>query len=740
MTYKRENRSSLVELTIVVPCFNEEGSLQTLEKRIREALATRHISYELIFVNDGSSDESSAILKNLEEESEVVKVIHNPSNLGLFRSWLVGVEESTSEFVCLIDADLQNPPEDILRMFLAMKSSGYDVVQAVRSDFERKKGLRFLYSRGLNTLLNILFWDNAKDNKSGFLVARRDVLKAALEVIDLGRFQFPQTFIRVAIARENVSILEVESLFMPRRSGVSFLRGFASIKASLAILFLDLPRAMAYFWPSRYKEKSVLIPKKLKISSTIPLQDLHFARKVLLELYFLTMPIHKWIIRRTARSYYYQLMRSQYFSRDEINCLQEERLRKLLEHAYRSVPYYRRVFRENGFHPSHFKDAKDLSKVPLLSKENVRSNLYFDLFSKNQKKRRLLKIATSGSTGQPFVVYADRFQLEVRFATTLRQLTWTGWQFGDRQVRLWHQRLGMTKSQVFKERIDAFFMRRRFIPAFEITDTNIDDFIGVIEKTNPVLIDGYAESLNFLAGYLKTRKLRASPKAVMSSAQILPEQSRQVIEENLGSRVFDKYGSREFSGIAYECKDSPGLHHVMDESYVLEILVGGRNAVPGEVGEIVITDLNNYSVPLIRYRIGDLAECVPQGNCPCGRQLSQIGKIQGRTQAIVHCQGDLWIPGTFFAHFFKDFDSVIFQFQIFQEIRGSFTLKFIRGSDFTEKSMKDVLSKLKQYIGETTVLLEEVAEIPLLSTGKRSPVVSLINQDFQRVRNTATDA
>lgn len=734
-----ETRSSSIELTIVIPCFNEEGSIRTLEKRIRETMATGSISYEIIFVNDASSDDSGAILKKLEQESEFVKIVENTNNLGLFKSCLVGVEKSNSEFVCLIDADLQNPPEDILRMFFGMKSSGYDVVQAVRSDFERRKGLRFLYSRGLNTLLNNVFRDDARDNKSGFLIARRDVLKGAMEKIDLGQFMFPQTFIRVAIMRENVSILEVESLFMPRKSGESFLSGFASIKASMSILFSDLPRAMVYFRPSKYRSKSVLIPKDLSISSGIPRQELNFIRKVFLELYFFTMPMHKWIIRRTARSYYYQLMASQYFSREELNRLQEERLRNLLQHVYRHVPYYRRVFKENGFHPSNFKEIKDLSNLPLLSKDNVRGNLYFDLFAKNQKKRKLLKVATSGSTGQPFVVYADRFQLEVRFATTLRQLTWTGWQFGDRQVRLWHQRLGMTKSQVIKERIDALFMRRRFIPAFEISDTNIGGFINVIEKTNPVLMDGYAESLNFLAGYLKTKKLKANPKAVMSSAQILPDQSRQIIEENMGTRVFDKYGSREFSGIAYECKDSKGLHHVMDESYVLEILVDGRTAVPGEVGEIVITDLNNYSVPLIRYRIGDLAECVPQEKCPCGRQLSQVGKIQGRTQAIVHCQGDLWMPGTFFAHFFKDFDSLISQFQIFQEVRGSFTLKYIRGNDFTENGMTHLLSKLKEYIGETAVLLEEVNEIPLLTTGKRSPVVSLINDDFQRIRTVATN-
>jgi phenylacetate-CoA ligase len=291
----------------------------------------------------------------------------------------------------------------------------------------------------------------------------------------------------------------------------------------------------------------------------------------------------------------------------------------------------------------------------------------------------------------------------------------------------------MTKSQVFKEKIDSLFMRRKFIPAYEISDKNIRRFIAEIEKTNPVLMDGYAESLNFLATYLSSKELKTKPRAIMSSAQILPQQSRDIIERTLGSRVFDKYGSREFSGIAYECEESPGYHHVMDESYILEILVEGRTAKPGEIGEVVITDLNNYSVPLIRYRIGDLAECVEDKACACGRNLKLIGKIQGRTQAIVYCKGGIWMPGTFFAHFFKDYDSVIAQFQIYQAKKDEFELKYMRGPDYTSQGMNRVIKELRSHVGDTDIILREVDEIPLLATGKRSPVVSDIKFDFQNM-------
>ena len=221
---------------------------------------------------------------------------------------------------------------------------------------------------------------------------------------------------------------------------------------------------------------------------------------------------------------------------------------------------------------------------------------------------------------------------------------------------------------------------------------------------------------------------------MMSSAQALPDNVRGRIEAGFRTRVFDKYGSREFSGIAYQCEAGTD-HHVMDESYIVEVLVDGRPALPGETGEIVITDLNNFSVPLIRYRIGDLATAVDNAvPCPCGRSMTRIGKIQGRTQAIVHCGNGAWIPGTFFAHFFKDYEHLVRFFQIHQTEKGAFVLKVVKGSQFSNREFARMIQTLRQYVGsetETRIDSEFVEEIPLLRTGKRSPVVSTVTEDFQ---------
>jgi phenylacetate-CoA ligase len=458
-------------------------------------------------------------------------------------------------------------------------------------------------------------------------------------------------------------------------------------------------------------------------------------RRLRFEAYFATMPLHAWTITgRGTRKKYLELKASEHLSRSELDALQLTRLRAMVLHAYDSSDFYRHHFDSVGFSPSQIESLEDLSKIPFLSKDDVRENLNTGLISNRVDQSKILKITTSGSTGRPFTIFADRDQLEMRFAATLRALEWTGWRFGDRQARLWHQTLGMSKSQILREKIDAFLLKRLFIPAFEISPRNINDFVSKIARHKPVLVDGYAESLNFLATYIQMGgNPDFSPRAIMSSAQALPQNTRQIIEDGFKTKVFDKYGSREFSGIAYECQAHDG-HHIVDECYIVELLVDGRPARPGEVGEVVITDLYNQATPMIRYRIGDLAVAVDNSVvCGCGRSHNRIGDIEGRTQAIVHCADGTWLPGTFFAHFFKDHEETIRFFQIEQHSKGAFELLIVRNESFEISRMKEIVNDLRSYVHNTEITIKYVDAIPLVRTGKRSPVVSHVSEDFQEL-------
>lgn len=712
-----------MKLSIVAPCFNEEGNIFALYERISASLTD--IDYELVLVNDGSTDQTASKIEELlaVHPQRVVAVSHS-INKGIPASWKSGAEASAGNIICLIDADLQNPPEAIGDLLRTLVESQADLVQGVRSSIGRLKDQRLVLSRGLNSMLNVLFRQNAKDSKSGFIVAPRNIL---LDVLTYRHgYRHFQTFIGVSARSKGYRVKEVETLFQSRNVGTSFLAGSKAYKIILEV-FLDLLPALKEF--GLRKNEFTLVNIRGQKSPNLPL-----FRRLRFELFFATMPLHKWIISRRARKLYLWLKGTEFTSPEVLAQIQSNRLRMLLMHAYRHVPYYKRVFDECGFKPNQFESLAQLTSLPLLEKLDVRSNIHFSMFSDQHLKREMHRINTSGSTGEPFVCYADKFQLEMRFATTLRALEMTGWRFGDKQLRLWHQTLGMSKSQVIREKIDALFMRRTFIPAFEMSLDSINGLVKRIERIKPSLIDGYAESLNFIASST-VNDISWTPKGVMSSAQDLTPQTRSKIEEIFKTKVYDKYGSREFSGIAYQCTEGK-YHHVQDESFIVELLVNGRPAKPGEIGEIVITDLNNYSVPLIRYRIGDLAQAVEQRPCSCGRAHSQIGDITGRTQALVACANDVWLPGAFFGHFFKDYDFAIKQYQVFQEVFGEFVVKIVPTSQFSDLVQSQLVDSLHQYTGvETKIDIKLVKEIPLVRTGKRTPVISLVKKDFQQIDN-----
>jgi phenylacetate-CoA ligase len=713
-----------MQISIVVPCLNEAGNVAATFQRISKALAGE--TFEVVFVNDGSSDTTeNEIQEVVSSHPTIARLVSHKVNLGIPWAWKSGLNASTYDLICLIDGDLQNPPEAIPHLMQILHEQQVDVVQGSRSSIGRLKDQRLIFSRGLNFILNRTFHQDAVDSKSGFLVSRKQTLEDVF--VDIPKFKHFQTFIGVGIRARGFRVVEAETLFLSREVGTSFLTNSKTIEV-LVTTIRDLIMGLRVY--GRRRIHTIFLRSEIDFEVKLSL-----IRRIRFNLYFGSMPLHKWIIGSRAKAFYLWLKGLEFSSKEELDRLQLRRARSLLQYAYLNVPYYRRAFDAVGFKPNQIQSIADFSKIPLLSKQDVRENVHFAMFSDLHNKKEMHKINTSGSTGEPFVCYADKFQLEMRFATTLRALEMSGWKFGDRQLRLWHQTLGMSRTQAFKERLDAWFMRRHFIPAFEMSEESLKGLMKTIEKKKPVLIDGYAESLNFIA-LASTSRSKHSPRAVMSSAQQLTDSTRAQIESQFGAKVLDKYGSREFSGIAYQCLESQH-HHVQDESYILEILVDGRPAKVGEVGEVVITDLNNFSMPLIRYRIGDMAIAVDQTPCRCGRPHSQIGAISGRTQALISCTNGVWLPGTFFAHFFKDFDFAIQHYQITQNTSEKFTLNLVPKSQFTDEVKNRITDDLKAYTGKEQIIeVSIVDEIPLLKTGKRTPVVSNVKLDFQKIDNS----
>ena len=716
------------ELSVIAPCLNDELNIPELTSRILGVFDKGEFRGELILVDDGSTDGTAQVIRAMmEAHPGRVQGVFHQQNRGMAAAWKSGAGAARGRLVATIDADLQYQPEDLLRLRRALYERSVDVVQGWRSWVGRVKDKRYHISRAFNFMLNTAFGMQLEDNKSGFVMCAREVFQDLLTYE--GRYFYWQSFIMVAAHAKGYSYKEIETLFEQRRAGESFLDKKAA-QASVKSIY-DLGKALWEYQGKRPPDVALQFLRRHPVIDRSP--EKSPAQSLRWRAYMAAFNQTHWMITRDVEHYYETLQKTQWLSPSAMRELQDEKLRRLVRHAYRNVPYYRAKLQEAGLRPEDVQTQADLHKLPMLGKADIRKHLFFDIMSENHDKSQVLRISTSGSTGEPFVCYADRAQLEFRWAATLRAQEWTGYQFGDPTVRLWHQTIGMSPTQAAKERADAALSNRSFVPVFEMTEENLQKTMRLIASIGPTLLDGYAEALDFIAHFVKTSgNPGVRPLAIMSSAQTLPEPSRKLIEEAFGCRVFDKYGSREFSGIAYEC-DAHAGHHVVSEGFIVEILREGVPVKPGEIGEVVVTDLNNYCMPFIRYRIGDLAEAMSDESCTCGRGAPRIGAIQGRVQSIIQGSDGQYVPGTFFAHYLKELDYAIKRFQVVQERAGHITFRVVKGGRYSEDVLAEVLSEFRKYLGSRMQIdVEFVDDIALVRTGKHVASISRLPLDFQQ--------
>lgn len=706
-----------MKLSIICPIRNDISNFSNLITSLRNSDFSEIT--EIIVVNDASNDAAEIAYEEILKSSGIpFKYIFNKMRVGITGSIYIGASSAENSNVLILEGDNEVSANNLKVMLQKRLETDADVIQGIGAASLSHEISRTVKST--DGLIRLFINTPLQSPSSLFILTNRELLLSILKNHRL--YSYKHLYFSSLVFLKGYQVEEVvSSKKNAGETGQNLKVTGILFRVFLDLLGINIRR----------------VEKERKIAHSLPLIDnpltLPLHRKARLKLYFWTFPIHKWMITSDSLKYYKTLKALEFAKNDEMQNLAEKRLKRILLHCFNNVPYYSELWKESGFKHEDFHSKDILQKIPLLTKEDVTANRDGALFSKFANKNDILEIKTSGSSGQPFITFADRFQLEIRFATTMRALEMTGYEFGDRQLRLWHQKIGMSKFQARAEKIDAWLLRRTFIPAFELSSVKLRELNHKLIKRNPILIDGYAESMNYLAGNKEIQGSVKALKGIMTSAQELTKPTREAIEDKFGVLVFDKYGSREFSGIAYECREGR-VRHVQDESYVLEILKGGKRAEPGEVGEVVITDLNNYSFPLIRYRIGDLALCLEQRNCVCGRPLSQIGPIQGRAQALVSCANGVWLPGTFFAHFFKEYENLIKYFQVVQSEKDSFTLKYVKAGDFTEASFFKMQEKLSEFTGVNTVIdFDEVDEIPLLKTGKRTPVVSYLKPDFQDI-------
>ena len=419
------------------------------------------------------------------------------------------------------------------------------------------------------------------------------------------------------------------------------------------------------------------------------------------------------------------LNKSQWWKPEQLEELQNKKLRALIRHSYKNVPYYHRIFKENNLKPDDIKTKDDLKKLPFLTKDIIRKNLS-DLLAKDFKKWKPRQNATSGSTGEPLKYYITMDSISIGWASGFRAWGWTGYKLGDKYAMLGGSSL-VPKNITLKKRIRYLFERVLPLTSLYMTEEKMMEYARKLEEFKPKFIRGYPSALFILAKYLHENDYNdIRPRAVFTTAETLLPYQRKVIEDVFGCDVYDGYGCRDGNANAMECVEHTG-YHIAAEQVIMELvsMKDGEHVSPGEMGEIIATDLHNYAMPFIRYAVEDVA--VPSDEiCPCGRGLPLLKSIEGRVFDIIKLKDGTMLSGVPITGELDDMESVK-QYQIIQESNDEMIVKIVKEKSYTEEDTKRILRMLRERVGkEMNIKIAFVNEIPTTKAGKRRYIISKV--------------
>jgi phenylacetate-CoA ligase len=396
--------------------------------------------------------------------------------------------------------------------------------------------------------------------------------------------------------------------------------------------------------------------------------------------------------------------------RDSIERMQVKRLRIILKAASKTARY-RKVMEGDRFINA---DLDDLSLLPFTTKEELRDSP--DSFiPEGISKSSLIPLRTSGSTGRPLKLYIDREAAAFRLAA--------GW--------LVHLDAGRRPFGLIAEIIakpnpphpilaSLGLFRKAGLSVFDPFEKNH----AALRKLRPDMLRSYPSTLTVLA---KMNNAEAKPlkvRSVFSSTELLTPNLRKIISESFSSPIFNQYGSAEFHAIAWECPEEHGMH-VNASSSLLEIVDRKGRPIRSGVGEVVITSLHNKAMPLIRYRLGDLASW--GGECRCGRGWPVLKSLEGRkARLIVLPSGRL--QSAIHIDLIHDIEGVL-SYQVVQEKPDLFVFRYVPyGKDISEDAKKQVRQRITRDFPDEKVIVEFQNEdkIPLMPSGKLDAFISKV--------------
>jgi phenylacetate-CoA ligase len=416
-----------------------------------------------------------------------------------------------------------------------------------------------------------------------------------------------------------------------------------------------------------------------------------------------------------------QMEETQWWPRERIEALQLQRLRRLISHAEQFVPYYRTLFKKIGVTVANLQSLTDLQQIPFLTKPIIRSNL--EGF-KSEKARYLARFNTGGSTGEPLIFFIGNERVSHDVAAKWRATRWWDVDIGDREIVVWGSPIELNAQDRVRQIRDRV-MRTHLIPAFEMSEAKLDEFVATIRNFRPNMLFGYPSSLSLIARHAEKRGLIMSDlgiKVAFVTSERLYDDQRNDISRVFGCPVANGYGGRDAGFIAHQCPQ--GGMHITAEDIIVEIVDQQGNPVPhGTPGEIVVTHTATPDFPFVRYRTGDIA-ALSADACRCGRGLPLIKEIQGRSTDFVIAADGTIMHGLALIYTVRDLPGVQ-QFKIVQHSLDHTEVLLVTKPPFGPDAESRLVHDYKMRLGDSVkITVTHVAELPREKSGKYRYVVS----------------
>jgi phenylacetate-CoA ligase len=405
-----------------------------------------------------------------------------------------------------------------------------------------------------------------------------------------------------------------------------------------------------------------------------------------------------------------RLLRNEHRSLDELIHIQTLGLRKLVKHSYNTVKFYRKLFDDCGLQPGDIRSIEDITKIPVIDKQLLKQNPYDDLISEEYKKRKLIPITTSGSSGLMLKFFIDNSFDQFRKAQFLRPYITNGRRPWDRCV--WFSRVDPPAKRWFQ--YFGLMVDNKIFSGEEI-----NNLVEAIRKIKPAIIQGYGSVLNLIATKIIEENLSIPiPRLIFTDSELLTPTIRKNIEDAFGTKVFDIYGTFETDNIAYECHHQNGYHIAMD-CVIMEFIPEHRDDHKRQTieGEIVVTVLNNFAMPFIRYNLHDIG-IYRDRSCPCGRTFPLLTKIQGRSEDYMITLDGRKIPFVNIVAYWNSLTEFVHEYQVIQEDVNTFIVFVVPKNSFGNEANKTIIYGINKFFPDAYIDIKPVSAIEREKSGK----------------------